>query len=680
MKKLLSFLFIMMTSLYGMAQTYPVDYTSWITCPNFTSATETETESESNEADTKWIIGGTYVGGWQYKSFKAGHTCWNADLWTSSTAALDVHQDINNLPVGYYTITCLATTKNLSSGTQKAYVKSDMGIAYAPALTTATSLSSITDWSTLTTDKILVTDGNLRIGFCSSKQSTTSGSDGNFWCTHFQLSYVAPATDADKDALLTGLKNLIAKCNTIKSTSYPGLTDFNNAITSAQGVVDNSASTATNYSTALTTLSSSLKTYNYSGNTSVPSDVTSYSVICPNFNSASSLSEGTSSNGIASNWVNGSTSSGGNCNFQACYPNRNGTTYSGWERNCWDMTTTNKDNYNDIHQDITGIPNGYYSVSCLATLEKSGTTLLVNQISDQHVYAVSANGTAISPIYYSGTTPEWITQATDRVKVTDGKLTIGYRGSAKMLDGSYSTAGKAGHFFITGFQLKYYGTDANNAPAFDEGATCTTTPATNVQVKMTRALKGGKWNTICLPYAMTNEHLIRTFGADVKVAAFTSVDGTKLKFTKVTATEANTPYLIMTSVELSAFTVDNANVVDVSTINSVAQGNFTFTGTYSNGNVPTDAYYINDNAFYKSDGSATIKSFRGYFKSASNAKEMSISVDGETTGITSVNANAVSTKANVYNLNGQLMKANASSLNGLNKGIYIQNGKKVEVK
>src|SRR5574344_4601 len=235
-----------------------------------------------------------------------------------------------------------------------------------------------------------------------------------------------------------------------------------------------------------------------------------------------------------------------------------------------------------------------------------------------------------------------------------------------------------------------YLSGAAYAPTFlklDEGTAYTTTPATSTTgVTLNRTLKGGKWNTICLPFAMTQSQLTTTFGSDVKVAEFAGydVDGTTLSFaTVISGTAANTPYLIFPSADGTVYTVDNATIDASATPLTVTKNNVDFIGNYAVATVPLNSYFISDNKFYKAaSANSAIKAFRAYFtnNNASGAKELSIDIDGQTTSIDALNTDDVAAPANVYNMNGQLVRKSATSLEGLQKGIYLMNGKRAIVK
>lgn len=134
-------------------------------------------------------------------------------------------------------------------------------------------------------------------------------------------------------------------------------------------------------------------------------------------------------------------------------------------RACWN-SWNNTQGFNELrlYQELTDIPNGYYSVSALM-ITQSGC------ITDQHLYAESSAETALSPVLSKdtwspsteGTLTEWDFLTTDLVLVTDGKLTIGAlgHGSYDLPTGGDYTDYRAGWFCITHFVLKYYGEASN---------------------------------------------------------------------------------------------------------------------------------------------------------------------------------------------------------------------------
>lgn len=117
----------------------------------------------------------------------------------------------------------------------------------------------------------------------------------------------------------------------------------------------------------------------------------------------------------------------------------------------------------DLHQEITDLPNGLYTVSAMFN-----TT--TGRENDQHTYGTSGGATSVSPnIPVDGLWPvdgsddaivanDWDTLTTDKVLVSDGTLIIGAASNVIEGDGGI---GDKGWFCITGFKLKYYGSDTS---------------------------------------------------------------------------------------------------------------------------------------------------------------------------------------------------------------------------
>ena len=99
----------------------------------------------------------------------------------------------------------------------------------------------------------------------------------------------------------------------------------------------------------------------------------------------------------------------------------------------------------DVHQTLTGLPNGLYKVSAELITQAGYAT-------DQHVYAIGAATVTSENLQYEGwDTYEWTTlTTTDYAVVIDGTLTIG---AASSKGGTNSEA----WFQATNFQLYYYG-------------------------------------------------------------------------------------------------------------------------------------------------------------------------------------------------------------------------------
>lgn len=235
-------------------------------------------------------------------------------------------------------------------------------------------------------------------------------------------------------------------------------------------------------------------------------------------------------------------------------------------------------------------------------------------------------------------------------------------------------------------------TDYEADVLLDETSTTVPEAAQGVTVKVVRELFGGNWNTICLPFAMTNAQLKSAFGSDVKLGDFTGYvfdadnDNIHVNFTVVDALAANHPYVIKVSSDISAFTVENVDIAPEEDLtNAAIQRKRTqwseMTGTYVAGTeVGEDLLFLYDNNFYYSTGTTTMKAFRAYFdfydvienKAAASARILFEVNENGTTGLNSIAKS--SGTGRIYSISGQYM---GEKFDKLSKGVYVIDGKKV---
>ena len=114
------------------------------------------------------------------------------------------------------------------------------------------------------------------------------------------------------------------------------------------------------------------------------------------------------------------------------------------------------------------------------------------------------------------------------------------------------------------------------------------------------------------------------------------------------------------------------------------------TDVIKNPAIPANSYILSNGLWlYSTTAVNQVKGLRGWLTTnaaPASAKDMIFVIngveEGVVTGIEGVENTVVNKVANghVFNLNGQLVRANANSLEGLEKGVYIVNGKKVVVK
>lgn len=204
-------------------------------------------------------------------------------------------------------------------------------------------------------------------------------------------------------------------------------------------------------------------------------------------------------------------------------------------------------------------------------------------------------------------------------------------------------------------------------------------------VTMTRSFPAG-WSTICLPFETT----VAALGA-AQAQAFTAFADNVLTFDKVDDGNlaANTPYLIYfeEAKDLSAAPIYMPADIESSMPESVTFGDVTFTGNYTAGMSMVGLYGVaeQNGAQYIMKGSAgsTLGSTGAYFTvsgTTAGVNTLSLDIEGEgTTGIESIVAEE-GQAFDVYTLTGVKIRTAATDLDGLQRGIYIVNGKKVLVK
>lgn len=206
----------------------------------------------------------------------------------------------------------------------------------------------------------------------------------------------------------------------------------------------------------------------------------------------------------------------------------------------------------------------------------------------------------------------------------------------------------------------------------------------NTYVKLNRTLVANKWNTLCVPFAISGEEIKANFGEGTLVEKLDAVNGNTVNFADATSIEAGVPYLIKPTAAGTTYTF-NGKEVSADAPKTEGNADVTFQGIYSptditnNGTVKAAGVTQDGKVLFVNAGSQT-KAFRCFFTISDNASitpaMLKVSIKGVETAINSIvmdNSNA--TDNAVYNLQGQRVNGNS-----LTKGIYIKNGKKFAVK
>ena len=209
-------------------------------------------------------------------------------------------------------------------------------------------------------------------------------------------------------------------------------------------------------------------------------------------------------------------------------------------------------------------------------------------------------------------------------------------------------------------------------------------------VTVKRTLKAGSWNTFALPFDVDATKLAALKmmkGVTVKELSSATLDASTLtlNFVDAMSIEAGKPYLVKVTsdFDLSSNAFPNAEVSKDAVPFTSTDVDFipTLGATTIEGSDTKAVLFLaaNNTLLNPSALPANIKGFRAYFQlkgeAASLARAFSIDFgDGETTGIKAIdNGQLTIDNDRYYDLQGR--KVNAAQ-----KGVYIQNGKKVIIK
>ena len=232
----------------------------------------------------------------------------------------------------------------------------------------------------------------------------------------------------------------------------------------------------------------------------------------------------------------------------------------------------------------------------------------------------------------------------------------------------------------------------------NENSTTLPMQVTGVNANVIRTINANVWSTICLPFAMSKSQVWTAFGNDVLLKDFDGctternkngdIVAIQVNFKDAQSLEANHPYLIRVSANISEFTVDGVDIEtnenpridkdgimagDLWTYNSFV-GNYT-----SDATVPENCLFVNGGKLYYSKGLSRLRGYRGYFDFYDILKDMdeasariTFSFDGLPLKLDMPIANQ-SSGDRVYDLSGRPVSRTV-------KGVYVTNNKKIMVK
>lgn len=229
--------------------------------------------------------------------------------------------------------------------------------------------------------------------------------------------------------------------------------------------------------------------------------------------------------------------------------------------------------------------------------------------------------------------------------------------------------------------------------SFSESENNTIEIQSDVNISLNRKLVKGAWNTICLPFDVSEAQAKSAFGADVRIAALNPESkGNTLVFDdkNTEGIKAAMPYLIMPSevkadnqYEFYNVSIKPENAAPAAAVKT--SSGFAFKGIYNKVDITQDinnsesyaAFLGANNTLFKAKTGSTTKGFRAYFAipKSTDASALRVVVDGNATSIKNINCGVVESDDVVYNLQGQRVDAH-----NLMPGLYIKAGKKFVVR
>lgn len=222
------------------------------------------------------------------------------------------------------------------------------------------------------------------------------------------------------------------------------------------------------------------------------------------------------------------------------------------------------------------------------------------------------------------------------------------------------------------------------APVIDETAENSFTTGILPVAVLNYTPKNG-WNTIGVPFQLTNDILTTIFGEGWKAYELTGYSNNEISFSQTTNFVAGYPYIIYAEAapQEASFKLENLNISSASEKEDV-RGGLAFRSTFAPiapGKLTEWWGVTNQGRIQPAGSEASLKALRGYFSMNADAPETSLSearivyinLDGTVTAISSVKAQ-LKADGNTYDLSGRKLTGN------LKQGVYIQNGKKIVIK
>ena len=201
-----------------------------------------------------------------------------------------------------------------------------------------------------------------------------------------------------------------------------------------------------------------------------------------------------------------------------------------------------------------------------------------------------------------------------------------------------------------------------------------------VDVATVRTLRGGIWNTLCLPFAVSRSVLYTGIGGSQNcyittydhfadnIMTFRTADGAEV-------IPAGTPFLVKIDNTVTN-PVFRAVTITVTAPLFIADGGVTFQGCFNPTSLEyngTDLFIGTDNFLYvPAEATRTLGGLRAFVHRANSQTRLSLAFDDETTAIRQADILPAEAEA-LYTLQGQRVVCPG-------RGLYIKDGKKIFIK
>lgn len=243
---------------------------------------------------------------------------------------------------------------------------------------------------------------------------------------------------------------------------------------------------------------------------------------------------------------------------------------------------------------------------------------------------------------------------------------------------SLNAAGQSGDYAVTN-EVKEQVINLLPTLSLNESGASVLPADKRVNVNVHRALNADGWNTLCLPFNMSEAEVKATFGEDATLMEYTACNNDLvLQFTKTQTIEAGKPYFLKLTKAINDFSLRNIEIKNAE--QPVEYNSIAFKGTLN----PTSLTQALHQFYFNKEGQlvkpitegANIKGMRAFIQAsdAESGARLTTNFDGVATAIDRIDGQSASEEP-VYNLQGQRVNRNA-----LTRGLYIQKGHKYIVK